>query len=462
MNDTERNLLDAGWQDEPVGLSYLFVVIRRQFLVLLVAPLFFLVLGLALLILAEPYYTATASVYVQVDDPTQAANLSPLDTHVELIQSNRITSLVIEELHLDEVLETTPGRLSRAVVNARKWLNLEAGDSWSVSDDQSFMFRLVRSGLTVEQVGYTSIIAVRYTSPLRSRSVEIADAFAATYVKEVSDAASKSIERRTDLLQKRAEEMRRLASSADEVAQRLLSQNNFAVTDAEDLKGRITEFRQQLSTVNASEAEARARLSLISQEEDADVLEAAALQTTETLEIYNDMTNSTSKLAELQQKPGVSGDTIARLEESIAEMRTSLRQVARRLRNELELELAVIAARRSSILSEMNDILDYGRSTAWSNLLEAQRKSEVYEGIYQVYLNELESVNRRGADVNVRLVSEARPTVYPSFPNYKVLLVLAVTIGIVVGAGLAMYREWARSYARMRARRASHGRLEPL
>jgi succinoglycan biosynthesis transport protein ExoP len=462
MKDARRDLLDIGWDGEPVGLAYLFGVLRRQLLVLILAPLVFLVLGLAYLILAEPIYSATASIRVQVDDPAATLIVSPLDTHVELIQSDRITSSVIEELRLGEVLETTPGRLRQMIADARDWLDLDADDSWSNVDEQSFLIRQVQAGLSVQQVGNTSIITVSYTSPQRSLSVEVANAFAATYVNDVSEAASGSVERRTDLLRRRADEVRQLASSADEVGHRLLSQGDIMVASAEDLEARVAELRQQLTMVNASEAEVRARLSLSLQAEDADALEAAALQTDETTQMYNDMMSASSALAQLEQQSGVSGDTIARLEESIAGMRASLDRVVRRNRQELELELAVITARRSSLLNELNEMLDYSRSTAWSNLIETQRRAELYEGMYQEYLSELESVSRGDVDSDVRLVSEARPPVDPSFPKYKVHLVLAVTIGFAVGGGIAAYREWGRNHTRMRARGAGHGGRQPL
>lgn len=460
--DAGRDLLDVGWKDEPVGITYLLGAMRRQFLVMLVVPLVCLVLGLAYVILAEPLYTATASIRVQVDDPAPTGTTSPLDTHVELIRSNWITSSVIEELRLHEVLDATPGRLTRVIAQAREWLDLEVGEAWSDVDEQSLMIGQVQAGLTVRRIGDTSIIAVQFTSPRRSRSVEVANAFATTYVRDVSDAATRSIERRTDLLQGRADEVRGLASSADEAARRLLSQNDFMIASAEDLEDRIAELRQQLSTINADEAELRVRQSLNSQAGNVDALEAVALQTSETLAIYTDMMAASSTLAELQRQPGVSEDTIAPLEESIAGMRASLELAARRIHSELQLELELIAARRSSILTELNETLDYGRSTEWSDLLEAQRKAEVYEGIYQAYLNDLEALNSAGTDADIELVSEARPPVDPSFPDPKVLLALAGTIGIVVGVGFATHREWARSHAHAQALRAGRGGRQPL
>lgn len=66
MKYAGRDLLDAGWQGEPTGLSYLFGFIRRQFLVLFLTPLVFLAAGLTFLITAQPQYTATSSLFVRL------------------------------------------------------------------------------------------------------------------------------------------------------------------------------------------------------------------------------------------------------------------------------------------------------------------------------------------------------------------------------------------------------------
>ena len=64
MKDAGRDLLDTGWQDGPTGVSYLLGALRRNFVILILAPLLFIGLGFAYLITAQHLYTATA--YIQV------------------------------------------------------------------------------------------------------------------------------------------------------------------------------------------------------------------------------------------------------------------------------------------------------------------------------------------------------------------------------------------------------------
>lgn len=311
MKYAGRDLLDAGWQGEPTGLSYLFGFIRRQFLVLFLTPLVFLAAGLTFLITAQPQYTATSSLFVRLGPLAQTTTPSPLDNHAELVRSNQNTALVVEDLELDEIFSPSPGRLKEIIDRTRVWLGYEDSAPSSEADSESLLLAQVQSGLTVERVGNSSVIAISYTAPERALSVNIANAFAELYVRSVTEDAERSLAQRKAILETRAELMRSQALTAQDAARGLISKSNFIATSAEGLQNRIEQFHQQLSDGNVNEAEVRARLALVSQDNGMDVLAAPALQTDETLAMYSEMLSASRKLEALQEQSGVSTDTLA-------------------------------------------------------------------------------------------------------------------------------------------------------
>ncbi|PJE37704.1 hypothetical protein CVM52_05530 [Pseudooceanicola lipolyticus] len=443
MKDAGRDLLDTGWQEGPTGLAYIFRAIGRNFFTLLLTPLLFIAGGLAYLVTVQHLYTATAYLRVQLDDTVLTDNYSPLETHAQLIQSNRIISMVIEDLGLAETLKPTPGRLRQFISAARTRLELDSDTAAEGTDNESLLIGIVQAGLNVERVGRTEMIAVNYTSARRSQAMQIANAFATLYTEDVSGASDRVNQRRKDALEGRVEAIRDLAWLERDTARKLMFRNNYIVTSANDLEDRIAEFHQQLSTVSANEAEIRARLAMISQGDDMEALQASALQTDATLEIYSDLISASRKLEQLKNQPGVSQDTLDRLEESILGMRASLERAVRRIRDDLDLQLAVLTARKATVLEELGRIQDYGRSAEWAQLREAQRKAEIYERIHQQHLNDLEELNRSDASSDVKLISLARLPATPSYPKYKVLLVLTGIFGLLVGVAIAMSREWS-------------------
>jgi succinoglycan biosynthesis transport protein ExoP len=427
-------------------------MIRRQF-----APVFLIFVasvlaGSAYIVLSQPLYTASSSIYAELEGTqTEESSLVQLDTHVELIRSDKTTSAVIDELGLSDMFSTDPGLLRSTVVNIRRWLEVEALEvAFATDDERTEIIQQVKGALEVERVGNTAIIDVTYTSPSKALSVAIANAFASNYLEEVAEREEQSAARRVRQLQERADEVRRRASSANESVRNLRFQNNFAVADAADLGRQIAELRARLSAVNSEEAALQARLALVSGAGDVETLHTGALQSPEAVELFSSFTTASGKLAQLRERPGVSEATLAQLEGAVAEMREALAREMRRARDGLELDLAVIAARRSSALEEFNELAKYAGSTAWSELLEAENEATLYEGMYQAYLNDLESAYRQDPRSSVRLISEALPPLNPSFPNHKVVLALAGTIGLVAGFAIAMYREWTRNAGPMR------------
>jgi uncharacterized protein involved in exopolysaccharide biosynthesis len=458
MDDGRNDLLDAGWSRQPVGIPHLAGMIRRQFVLVFLIFLVSVLAGLAYIVLSQPLYTASSSIYAELEGAQAESNsLMQLDTHVELIRSDKTTSAVIDELGLDDMFSTDPGLLRQTVADIRRWLEVEALDFAYDSDELAEMIRKVRGGLEVDRVGNTAIIDISYSSPSKALSVAVANAFASNYLREVAEREEQSAVRRVRKLQERADEVRRRASSANESVRNLRFQSNFAVADAEDVGRQIAELRPRLSAANSEEAALRARLAVVS-EADVTTLHTAGLQSAKAVEMLNSFTTATNKLAELRERPGVPEATLAQLERAVAEMREALEREVRRARDALELDLAVVAARRSSVLEELNALAEYAGSTAWSELLAAEKEAALYEGMYQGYLNDLESLYRQPSRSSVRLISEALPPLNPSFPNYKVILALAGTIGLAAGGGIAMYREWTRNAA---PSAAADGRAAP-
>jgi succinoglycan biosynthesis transport protein ExoP len=445
MDDSRSDLLEAGWSRQPFAMSRLVGMVRRQILVVLAAFAVAVALGWAYIVLSVPQYTATSSIYAQLDvGLTETTSSMQLDTHVELIGSDRTTSAVIDELGLDDVFDTRPGLLRRTVVDLRRWLGLEIFETLSESDEHAEVMRRVRAGLEVGRVGNTAIIDIAYTSPSKALGVAVANAFAAHYVDEVDTRAAQSAESRVSKLQARAAEVMRRTNSADEHARNLRFRANLAIADAADLERQIADLKTGLTAADGDEAGIRARLASIPQAVDGVNLHAAALQTPEAVELYNRYVAASTQLDQLRSQPGASAATLAQFERATTETREALARALQYARGALELELAVVAARRSGLLTELNAISSYARSPEWSELLQAEREAEVYEGIYRGYLDDLERAYGDPPVSDVRLVSNALSPLNPSFPNYKVVLALAGTIGLFAGLGIAMYREWSR------------------
>ncbi|TPE49146.1 GumC family protein [Amaricoccus solimangrovi] len=445
--------LDLGWREEPLGLARLAAMARRNLWLIGLGLVLGIGLGLGYIILAQPVYTASATIRVDLDrgGPADAATVMRLDNHVALIESDEMTAAVIRELGLDEIFDARPGRLQRTVQEIRGWFGLDTdpgpdptpGAEAGTADARAEIIRVVGAALEVERIGNTAMIAVSYLSPSRRLAMEIANAYAESYVETARAQAQAVNDARVSRLQERMEDVRRKAESALETARRLRFQDGQPVSDAADLTRQVAQLKERLADSEIEAKTTRARLDVLSGVTDVAALPVGAQQTERIAELHGNLVATTRRL-DLLRARDASAAAIAQLEGMIADLRESLTQELGQLSDSLELRLATVVATRSSLEGELRALMDYGRSASWSQLQAAEREARVYQEMYDGYRKDLETVYLQSTRPEVSVTSEALIPVSPSFPRYKAVLALACAFGLALGVGLALYREWSR------------------
>lgn len=445
--------LDAGWRDRPPDLMNLLRIVRRQSLLVAFSTLLCLSMGFAYIIVAVPFYAAQASMTLSrsaggepLAESATVIDLE-LDTHVELIRSDETAAAVIDELDLEEspnFAPQQPGRLETLVAGIRDWLQSDFVDESLAPENRlPGVIRMVKEGLHVARVGNTRVIDVSYTSWSPELAVSIANAFARAHLEVVATRDSRSSARRIERLETRAEEVRQLAASADASVQKLLQSSDRFAADPQELQDQTAELRRQLARLDAEGAGLSIKLSLINvYSETGDVL-AFVLDTPESIRLLNDLRLAEQRLEEVRQRPNVSKEMVALVESGLESFRASLNHEARLEANAVRVQLEVNKAERESLTNQIAELRSYIQSKTWSQLEAGRRDWAFYEGVYQDYLTRIEAAYREPqARFDLRMVSEALPPMSPSSPNQKVVLALSVTIGVFLGIGLAMLREW--------------------
>jgi polysaccharide biosynthesis transport protein len=239
--------------------------------------------------------------------------------------------------------------------------------------------------------------------------------------------------------------MRQKIGAVDELLQGILVRSGKYAADPQELQGHTAALRQQLSNLAAESAALSMKLSLIGAAEDVSDLSAFAAETPEGTRLLNDLSAAEARLKELTRRSGIPKETLDQIEGGIANLRATLHQEVARVANGIELQLDMITAKETSIAAQISAIQAYFTSSDWAQLEAGRREKELYETMYENSLTQIEGIYREPTRLDLRIVSDALPPLNPSFPDYKVILVLAGTIGAFFGAGLAMFREWNRT-----------------
>jgi uncharacterized protein involved in exopolysaccharide biosynthesis len=180
---------------------------------------------------------------------------------------------------------------------------------------------------------------------------------------------------------------------------------------------------------------------MLAPEDDIASLEAASLQIEGGLQLVNAYADSLQTLERFRAR-GASSDAYASLEASVELLREDVMKSLERERSRVQQDLRILEARREKIDGEIANALFESSRRNWSQILIEEHQAGVFQNIYADYLRELEVVYDRAESTPLRVMAYARPRFDPSSPNYELVLVLSLFLGLVFGVGVAVFREW--------------------
>jgi succinoglycan biosynthesis transport protein ExoP len=400
---------------------------------------------LAYLVVVTPSYTSFTLISVDPGEATADALSATIQSHITTIGSNEVTSDVIDRLDLAADAEVRRGKLDRLVSGLRDWFGIEAREPLSEEEAREIVENQIASALDVQRVSDSRIIEVSYTADSPERAATIANTYAKAYVEGLVRRSRESTARRAEFLRSRAAEVEQLAVSGYQEAWQIRSRDRVDLGGLQNLNSRIAQLTEARSAVEEAEAAIMARLALMENTDDLEALKVAALQAEGGPELVAAYEEASGKLEQLRQR-GAAQQLIAQLEASAKDLRRELDGLLSRTRSNLEQELAILSARRDSINGEFERALLQSSRRSWSEILIAEDQAGVFQNIYADHLRELEAVYGRAGAVPINVEARARPAVEPSWPDYKLVLMLAAVSGLVLGVAIVMLREWYASH----------------
>lgn len=440
--------MDAGWQTQYVDSGYFIRLVRRQLLPLLLAPVLCLALGFIYLVVTLPTYNSSALLNVDVGATQPEALDATLVSHMEAIRSNAVTSEVIERLGMAEGMTVSMGTLDTIISKLRSMLGIYVRTEISEEEKNTAIQEWIASALEVYRVEDSTLIRVGYYAADPIEAADIANAYVDVYIEQLVQNSTESTARRAEFLRSRIEEVKQEAVSSYQEMQEIRSRDGLELNDFENPDVRAASLREEFTQIEQSEASITTRLSLMEDTSDMDALEAAAFQAEGGPALFYALRDATETLARLQER-GVAPNYVAQLEASVTDLRTDLEQLLDQERRGLELDLAILEARRQNVAGSFDREQLQSNLKNWSEIRIAEHQAGVFQNIYADHLRELEVVYGRSGVVPVRLMARARPNVEPVAPDYKLTLIMAAMIGLVIGAAIALFREWQTSQVAM-------------
>lgn len=415
------------------------------------------VLAVVLLNLARPTYTAITQILVDPADlpviandlsnrqPQADSGVSIAESQARVIQSDSVLRRVVERLDLarDEEFVAAPST-NPLVIRFKALLGMETPPA--SRDPVNIALDTLRLKLGVRRAERTFVIDIYVQTWDPEKSARIANAIADAYFAEEAGARRVAARRASDALSGRLTSLRQSVEEAERKALQYREANKLVTTSGRLLSDQqLSDLNQQLVTASLRTAEARARLDQARRMRTGEAGTALPemLQSLEMQNLRQQYATLSRNTAELATRLGERHPAMA---EQYAQQRDLQRLIQREKERIIETsqkDYDRAAAGEAAVQRSLDRAKaeTAGNDRANVGLRELEREVESRRTVYEAFLRRSRetSEQERLNSSNVRVITTATPPRLRTWPpSPKVVLPLALAMGLALGAGVAL------------------------
>jgi succinoglycan biosynthesis transport protein ExoP len=443
-------------------------LLRRQYLVIILAAVLATTACIIYIKITPPTYTARVQVLLgnpraqfvqqQAILAEPAFDVTQIETQLQLIKSNALATSVITQLDLLNDPEFTGSGPSLASVWRGVWNwgrpeQLKTGTPARLSD----AIITFQDRLSANRIGMGSILEISFNSSKAERAAEIANAIAATYIAEQLNAKFEANRSATTWLQDRLLDLGDQALKAEREVDKFKSQNNIVSSEGKSIDERqVTELNNRLVAARAQVIESSARLKqyeAILRSNPANVSSMGTLDA-----VGNDVTSNsiinglrqqylelTRRESEYSARFGSNHQAVVTLRNRMRDLRGSILEEVRRLAETSRSDMEVAKQRQQEIEKQLAGAVAQSRTANAAELTirELENRAKGLRNLYDMFQQRYMGAKQQESFpiFETRVIQAASPPHTKSKPKSKLIMAMGLIGGIGLGVMLGLARE---------------------
>jgi len=392
-----------------------------------------------------------------VDDPTY--DEAEIASQVYILSSESIVVPVVRSMNLahDSEFVGQPNaggaQILERIKKVRKlikqfigWNGRADADPNAVLEETAVETFLKR--LSVYREDVANVINVTFDSDDPNKAANIANAVADTYIATTLETKMKSTNVVSQWLQARLMELKVQAMDADRALQNYKIDNNLVNTDKGSLNSeQLSNLNTQLTNARIALTEAKARLDGINQMSGEGIMGTAA--TDALTKLRSEYRDVAARASELGVSVGPAHTVVIKLHTKMDELRKSIRDEEQRVADSYANEYQIAKTRESELAATMAQLVgEAGTSSqAQVKMRELESSADTLRNLYNSFLQKFKEINTIQTETipvqNARILTRAAPPQHKSSKKAAAVLAGSIMVGLFLGAGAALAREWA-------------------
>ena len=296
---------------------------------------------------------------------------------------------------------------------------------------------MLSKNLTVNRVGFSYNLAIKYRALSPDQAAQIANAIAESYIAEQLEGKYQSTKRATGWLQGRIEELNQKRALAERAVVDFKQEKNMIATDGKLLnEQQVVELNSQLSSAlqKASEDKARLdRIDVVIRDDAADTKTSGTVADTLNNPIVTQLRTRYLELvnreANWSRKYGANHLAVVNLRNQIRDARGSILDELKRLRESYLSNYEIAKQQAQDLEKRLTEAVSQSQTTnqAQVALRELESSAQSYRTMHDNFLQRYtESLQQQSFPISdARIIAAASPPLSKSGPKTALILVMA-------------------------------------
>ena len=443
-------------------------IVRRQILVVLVLALLGAILGVVYFMHAPQKYTATATLLINtrkieifqqpaVSDELSMQAAGAVESQVELLRSDEVALRVIKKLNLLE----DPRFIDTKRSGAMGWLLHKIAPSFypeslTLSEDEreNLALKIFDDDLTVDRVGVTYAIEIKFQSKHPELASQVANAVADAYIDLQRSSEYNAARRTSDWLEERIPELRAKSEAAQKAVVEYKQAHNIVETTGGQLidDQRLGDMNLKLNAARDETLKAKARLDQLSSIKDGMVVPNAAASGSSGgagLDLLDKLRSQyievASKEAESSATLGPNNPAIVSLRNQKAQLRSAINEEVQRLKQTSANDYAAAQVREATLRRDFDQAVAQSQQgkQAQVKLQEMEASARAYQDLYNTYISRYNASLQQAVSpvAEASIITPATPLIQRDYKKAIQVSVLFPVAGLMLGFGVALLRE---------------------
>ncbi len=445
-----------GWKAPTVDLREMARILRRRWRAVVAPAAGLGAVAITYILMATTLYTANSTVLV---DPRRATmietnqttptNIGTDDATIEsqalLIQSVATVQRVVDRLKLTEDIEFIP---KPGLLDPIKSLFKSSGQSGGLSAEEiarANAVDILQQRMKVTRQGTTFLVDIAVSSESPSKAATIANAVASAYFDEQVRAKTDANKIAAKWLGGQIDDLKNRVVVSEKAVADYRAANNLSVAQGVTVNDQqITDLNNKLIAARVQTAEARAKYDQVQQlaksGADAGGLNAA-VSSDMVSKLRTQYADIAKNDADLTSKYGPRHPLVANVRAQLKDTQKLINEELRRIIESTKHDYEVAQSREASLQDSFDKLQGVSTTSgqALVRLHELQREAEANRTLYESYLaRSKETTAQESLELpDSRIVSMASVPLFPSAPKSKLILGLALLLGLGAGTVLA-------------------------